>query len=152
MCFSTPALRWRRWWGDEQGSRKVMISALKTSGAFLAIPAMLALVGGPDLAFGWVVALQFPPFFLLLVVSMIFLLAAGLMRLKPFSFVSFGLLSAGMLLLLALWSMPSTWATVPLHAGQAVLLAASALVPFAAIQFVLALFVSPRAPSSEEFT
>jgi hypothetical protein len=129
-----------------------MIAALKTSGAFLAIPALLALVGWPHLAFGWVVALQFPPFFLLIVVSLIFLLAAGLMRLKPFSFVSFGLLSAGMLLLLALWSMPSIWSAVPLHAGQAVLLAASAFVPFAAVQLVLALLVSPRAPSPEEPT
>jgi hypothetical protein len=129
-----------------------MISALKTSGAFLAIPAFLALVGWRDLAFGWVVALQFPPFFFLIVASLIFLFVAGLMRLKPFSFVSFGLLSACTILVLALSSIPSTWAAVPLHAGQAVLFAASALVPFAVIQFLLALFVSPRASSSEEPT
>jgi hypothetical protein len=130
----------------------MMISALKTSGSFLAIPALLALVGWPHLAFGWVVALQFPPFLVLIVVSLISLLGAGLMRLMPFSFVSFGLLSSGMLLLLGLWSVPSTWAALPVFIGQSVLLTASALVPFAAIQFVLALFVSPRAPSSEEPT
>lgn len=129
-----------------------MISALKTSGAFLTIPAILALLGWPDLAFGWVVALQFPPFFLLIAVSLIFLLVKGLLRLKQFSFVSFGLLSAGMLLALALFAMPSTWTAVPLHLGQAVLLAASALVPFAAIQFGLALFVSPAPSASEEPT
>lgn len=129
-----------------------MVSALKTSGAFLTIPAILALVGWPDLAFGWVVALQFPPFFLLIAVSLVFLLVKGLLRLKPFSFVWFGLLSAGMVLALALIAMPSTWAAVPRHAGQAIALAASALVPFAAIQLVLALFVSPRPPSSEEPT
>jgi hypothetical protein len=127
-----------------------MVSALKTSGAFLAIPALLALVGWPDLAFGWVVALQFPPFFLLIVVSLIFLLAGGLMRLKPFSFVSFGLLSACTILVLALSSMPSTWDAALIHVGQGVLFSASALVPFAFIQFVLALFVSPRPPTTEE--
>jgi hypothetical protein len=129
-----------------------MISALKTSGAFLAIPVVLALVGWPDLAFGWAVALQFPPFFLLLVVSLSFLLAKGLLRLRPFSFLSFGLLSAGMILLLAQWSMPLTWAAVPHQAGQAIALSASALVPFAVLQLVLALFVSPRPPSPEEPT
>ncbi len=127
-----------------------MISALKTSGAFLALPAALALVGWPEMGFGWVVALAFPPFFLLLVVSLIFLLAAGLVQLKPMSFVSFGLLSASMLLILAIFSVPSTWAAVPLHAAQAALLAASTFVPFAAVQFLLALFVSHHASSSAE--
>ncbi len=116
----------------------------------MALPAALALAGWPEMGIGWVVALQFPPFFLLLVVSLIFLFAAGLVQLNPLSFVSFGLLSASMLLLLGIWSVPSTWAAVPLYAAQALWLAASTFVPFATVQFLLALFVSHRASSFEE--
>jgi hypothetical protein len=126
------------------------VPALKTSAVFLALPVAMAVAGFPGLAFGWIVALQFPPYFLLMIVSLIFLIGGGLMQLRSGSFVTCGLLSAAMLLVMALSSTPSNWASVPLYAGQAILLAFSTFVPFATIQLVLSLFVPERELSPEE--
>jgi hypothetical protein len=127
-----------------------MIPALKTSGAFLAIPASLWMLGWSEVAFAWIIALQFPPYFALTIILLVVLLFVGLIELRPFSFLAFGSVSAGLLLVPYLWSLPSEWPVALRFVTEAVLVAASAFVPFAAVQFLLALFVSPRAPSPEE--
>ncbi|MEI6099486.1 MAG: hypothetical protein WCS20_14580 [Alphaproteobacteria bacterium] len=126
----------------------MMISALRTSGAFLALPVALALLGWPQLAFGWAVLLQFPPFFLVLVISSIFLIANGIVHLRPASFVIFGLVLAFIALLVGLSSILFELSALPSGLSQTALIVASSFVPFAVIQFVLALFVRPRAPST----
>jgi hypothetical protein len=127
-----------------------MISALRTSGGFLALPVALAMFGWPDMALVWVLMMQQPLYSLLIVVSLVLLFIAGLVRLKPWSFVSFGLLPACMFLFLGILTAPASVDVDQSLVAKAALVAVSTFIPFALLQFLLALFVSPRASSSEE--
>ena len=117
-----------------------MISALKSAAVFLAIPLALAMFGRPELALGWASTIA-PPIYdaFALAISAVLFIVFGLVRLRPFSFLAFGLVAAVAVVLQRLWSMDFDLASLPLHVLQTTFLVASNFVPFAAIQFVLAL-------------
>jgi hypothetical protein len=131
---------------------RVMISALQTSGGFLAVPVALATAGWSDLALLWLLGLQHPLYFILVVVSLVLLCIAGLIQLKPLSFVSFGLVPACVFLFVGIWTAPFGVNVDLILVAKASLMAVSTFIPFALVQFLLALFVSPRGSSSEEPT
>jgi hypothetical protein len=128
----------------------MMVSALTTSGSFLAFPVALAMVGWPDMALVWVLMMLQPLYSLLVVVSLVLLFIAGLVRLKPWSFVSFGLLPACVFLFLGILTAPASMDVDQSLVAKAALVAVSTFIPFAVVQFLLALVVSPQAPSYEE--
>ena len=118
----------------------------------MALPLGLAMAGWSDLALVWILGLQHPLYFLLVVVSFVLFGIAGLINLKPLSFVSFALVPASVFLFFGIWTAPSGEKVDLALVAKAFLVAVSTFIPFALLQFLLALFVSPRASSSEEPT
>ena len=117
-------------------------SQVKSSGLALAIALGVGLLGSPDALLGWAALLMLPPFLIVMILALVALLVSLILTESPWAFVLCGavptLAAAG----LGLYVFDQ--ASIPVALG----LGLSTLLPFAVIQFVVALFKRPTSDAN----
>lgn len=112
---------------------------VKTAGLALAAALAVGLLASPDALFGWAALMLLPPFLIVIILAIAAQLVSLFLIGSPWLFLLCGAIPALAACGLGLYAFQE--ATVPVALGLG--LGLSTLLPFAAIQFVVALFKRP---------
>jgi hypothetical protein len=118
----------------------------KASGLALVCAIAIAILTEPDVLFGWVLLLMLPPFFVVLLIPLGLMLASSLWVGWPMLFVVCGVIPAAAVTGLGFYAASDGSTLVALALGL------STFLPFALIQFVVALFKRPASDANMRTT
>lgn len=119
---------------------------VKISGLVLVCAMAIAMLTEPDVLFGWAILLMLPPFFFVLLIALGLMLASSLWVGWPMLFVVCGIIPAAAATGLGFFAASDGSTLVALAFGL------STFLPFALIQFVVALFKRPNSDANMRTT
>ena len=119
---------------------------VKASGLALVCAIAIGMFSEPDVLFGWVVLLMLPPFFFVLLIALGTMLASSLWVGWPMLFVICGVIPAAASAGLGFFAASDGSILVALGLGL------STFLPFALVQFVVALFKRPASDAKMRTT